>query len=146
MSRARRSLSAEHVRRALLAFVASERGAARGLGGAMFPTLAEPAAWEAAHDADLCRDLAASANDVDEIGETWVTAPLEHDVAEHAAFVLLLRLPAWAKAKRGEDAALMKAITDRAFLHTFLTGAWGLLERLLADRAAAPRPARRRRR
>lgn len=140
----RRQVSAEHVRRSLLAFVAAERAAKEALGGGMFPSAAEVIVFESASDPDLCAELADRANDIDELAETWTTAPMEHDVAEHAAFVFLLRLPVWAHAKKGQDRALMEAIKDPAFLHTFMTAAWGLLERLLSERS--PQKTRRRRR
>jgi hypothetical protein len=128
-------LTAEHVRRALLAFVASERAARQALGGGMFPSAAEVIVWEVAADADLCAELATYANDIDAIGETWATPPKEHDPVEQAAFVLLLRLPGWRGRGRGKLAAVNQAITDPAFLRAFLAAAWEALGRLLKERA-----------
>lgn len=135
-------LTAEHVRRALLAYVADARAASRAL-GSIYPDPADAQLWEAASDAGHCARLAAIANDVDALGCVWAQPPAEHDSVERAAFELLLRLPRWAGASRSEDAAVMKGIEEPAVVRAFLPRAWAAVRALLAARKKAARTASR---
>jgi hypothetical protein len=132
-------ITAEHVRRVLLAFVAGERASAERLGGALYPSPAESILYEGAGDPGYCADLAGLANDINAIGATWAQEPRDVDPAEHAAYLLLLRLPA----RQGLRRKVASAIADPSFVRGFLPFAAVAAEELLRERRATRRGGRR---